>query len=222
MTLFYCIMGGIAFMIMLCVIISYSNKVEQLKTDNAILKRRNETLEERFGKETGQTTTSLAHSMTGVEILQTFAQSHQVTLTLDESFENEEWELYLFVYQGGHFYGFCNKYTDEVLLRYAYFYSLPYSEDALIRILHLCHDYSTEHRFVKIIYTIATNDSGEQEIYLHLHYEMMGVPQAGLECLLENAFGVAREISEILNTQGKIDEQPAALRKPMSRNDDQL
>jgi hypothetical protein len=58
MTLFYCIMGGIAFMIMLCVIISYSNKVEQLKTDNAILKRRNETLEERFGKETGQTTTS--------------------------------------------------------------------------------------------------------------------------------------------------------------------
>jgi hypothetical protein len=214
-------MGGIAFMIMLCVIISYSNKAEQFKTDNAILKRRNETLEERFGNETEQATTP-TRSMTGVEILKTFAQSHQVTLTPAEDYENEYWELYVFLYQGGQFYGFCNKYTDEVLLRYAYFYSLPYSEDALIRILHLCHDYSTEHRFVKIIYTIATNDSGEQEIYLHLHYEMMGVPQAGLECLLENAFGVAREISEILNTQGKIDEQPAALRKPMSRNVDQL
>jgi hypothetical protein len=214
-------MGGIAFMIMLCVIISYSNKAEQFKTDNVILKRRNETLEERFGNETEQATTP-TRSMTGVEILKTFAQSHQVTLTPAEDYENEYWELYVFLYQGGQFYGFCNKYTDEVLLRYAYFYSLPYSEDALIRILHLCHDYSTEHRFVKIIYTIATNDSGEQEIYLHLHYEMMGVPQAGLECLLENAFGVAREISEILNTQGKIDEQPAALRKPMSRNVDQL
>ena len=217
MTLFYCIMGGIVFMVMLCVILSYSNKVEQLKTDNAILKRLNEILEERLEQATTPT-----RSMTGVEILKTFAQSHQVTLTLDESFENEEWELYLFVYQGGHFYGVVNKYTDEVLLRYAYFYSLPYSEDALIRILHLCHDYSTGHRFVKIKYTIATNDSGEQEIYLHLLYDMMGVPQAGLECLLETAFGVAREISEILNTQGKIDEQPAALRKPMSRNDDQL
>lgn len=191
-----------AFVGMLCVIIYYAHKVDQLTTDNGILKHRNETLEERFSQEE-QATIAPAQRMTGVETLQTFAQAHQVQLEEATDFEDDDWELYRFTYQDGYFHSFVSKTSDEILIRYAHFYDLPYSNEAYIRILRLCDDFTSNRRYVKLTYSAETNDMGEQSIHLHLYYEMIGLSQAGLEYLLSYNFTFAREAAEAVDAISK-------------------
>lgn len=214
----FCVFGFVG---MLCAIIYYAHKVDTLTTDNGILKRRNATLEERFAQEEEQASIAASQPKTGVEILQTFAQSHQVDLQTQEDYENEDWELYCFTYQGGHFYSYVSNHSDEVLIRYAHFEDMPYSEAALTRIMRLCNEYSLHRRYVKLIYTLETNDMGDQEIQLHLYYDLIGVSQGGIEFLLNNTFVYAREVANILDDIRKEVEklQPSENKKPKTEED---
>lgn len=195
----FVIFGILAVVTPLFFSIYFKNKVDQLTTDNEILKRRNKTLEERFSQEEEQTTKTSTPLSTGVEILHTFAQSYQVQLEPAKNYDNEDWELYSFSYQGGHFHCFAGKETDEVLIRYAHFCSLPYSDDALFRTLRLCVEFTANRRYAKLTYTIDTNDLGEQEIHFHFCFDMIGILPIGLEYLLNHNFILAREASEAVD-----------------------
>ena len=195
----FVIFGILAIVIPLFFSIYFKNKADQLATDNGILKRRNETLEERFSQQDEQVQPAPVQHMSGVEILQTFAQSHQIQLEPDKEYDDEHWELYYFTYQGGHFYSYVSKQSDEVLIRYAHFDDMPYSDAAFYRILRLCDEYTANRRYVKLTYTAETNDMGEQEIHLHLYYDLIGVSQAGIEFLLNNNFAYAREVDNALD-----------------------
>ena len=195
----FVIFGILAIVIPLFFSIYFKNKADQLATDNGILKRRNETLEERFSQEDNQTSIAAAQPKTGVEILQTFAQSHQIQLEPDKEYDDEHWELYYFTYQGGHFYSYVSKQSDEVLIRYGHFDDMPYSYDAYIRVMHLCDEYTANRRYVKLTYSTETSDMGEQEIHLHLYYDLIGVSQSGIEFLLNNNFAYAREVDNALD-----------------------
>ena len=187
----------LAFIGMLCVIIYYAHKSEQLSIDNRILKRRNDTLEERFEKGDEQASAAPVQPETGVEILQAFAQSHQVRLK-PQSCNSEYWVLYCFTYQGGHFYSYASKQADEVLIRFEHFYEMPYSDDALILISRLCNDYTADKRYVKLVYSLVTTE-GEQEIHLHLHYDLIGATQGNIEFLLNCNFYFVREVCNAID-----------------------
>lgn len=210
-----------AFVGMLCIIIVYAHKVDTLTTDNGILKRRNETLEERFSQEDEQASIAAAQPTTGVEILQTFAQSHQIKLEPDKDFHDEDWELYFFSYQDGYFYSYVSKHSDELLIRYGRFNEMPYSDDALIRVLRLCDDYTAGRRYVKLTYTVGKNDMGEDEIQFHLYYDLIGVSQTGLEHLLNHNFTFAREVDGAIDDIRKELEalHPANTNKPKTEAD---
>lgn len=188
-----------AFVGMLCIILVYAHKVDTLTTDNGILKRRNETLEERFEKEDEQVSIAAAQPQTGVEILQTFAQNHQIQLEPDENYKDEDWELYFFTYQSGRFFSYVSKRSDEVLIRFAHFDDMPYSDAAFYRILRFCNEYAFQRRYVKLIYSVETNDMGDEEIQLHLYYDLIGVSQGGIEYLLNYNYSFAREVSHALD-----------------------
>ena len=210
-----------AFVGMLCIIIVYAHKVDTLTTDNGILKRRNETLEERFAQEDKQASIAASQPTTGVEILQTFAQSHQIKLEPVKDYNDEDWELYFFSYQGGHFYSYVAKRSDEVLIRYGHFNDMPYSNDAHIRVLRLCDEYTANRRYVKLTYSVEKNDMGEEEIQFHFYYDLIGVSQAGLEYLLNQNFNYAREASGLIDDIRKELEElhPADNGKPKTEAD---
>ena len=199
----------------------YKNKADKLAAEKEILKRRNETLEERFEKEDEQTSIAAAQPKTGVEILQTFAQNHQIQLEPDENYNDEDWALYFFTYQGGHFFSYVSKRSDEVLIRFAHFDDMPYSDAAFIRILRLCNEYAVKRRYVKLIYSVETNDMEDQEIQMHLYYDLIGVSQGGIEHLLNYNFTFAREVSNALDDIRKeIEElQPSDTNKPKTEAD---
>lgn len=185
----------------LCVIIYYAHKVDQLTTDNEILKRRNKTLEERFSQEDEHAseehpTVLSGQQTTGVEILQTFANTHQIKLEIQYDYENEAYELYKFMYQGGWFYCYAGKQTDEVLLRYGYFKELPCNEDMYMQILRLCDDFTSSRKYGKLTYTIDNDDPENKKIDLHLYIELIGVPQKGLEYVMNETFVWAREVCD--------------------------
>ena len=197
-----------AFVGMLCIIIVYAHKVDTLTTDNGILKRRNETLEERFAQEDKQASIAAAQPTTGVEILQTFAQSHQIKLEPDKDYQDEDWELYFFTYQDGYFYSYVSKHSDELLIRYGRFNEMPY-------------DYTAGRRYVKLTYTVGKNDMGEDVIQFHLYYDLIGVSQTGLEHLLNHNFTFAREVDGAIDDIRKELEalHPADTNKPKTEAD---
>lgn len=216
----FIVLSVFAFVGMLCVIIFYAHKVDTLTTDNGILKRRNETLEELFSKEEEHATTAPPKYWSGVEILQTFAQSHQVQLEPDENFNDKDWVLYFFTYQGGRFYSYVSKHSDEVLIRYAHFDDMAYSDAAHIRIMRLCNEYTADRRYVKLVYTLENNDMGEQEIHLHLNYDLLGVSQDGIEFLLNNNFIFVHEIGKIVDDFRKeVEELQPSTNKPKTEAD---
>lgn len=206
---------------MLCVTIYYAHKVDTLTTDNDILKRRNETLERRFSHEEEQASVAEAQPMTGVEILHAFAQSHQVRLEHDVNYNDDYWELYYFTYQVGRFYSYVGKLTDEVLIRFAHFDAIPYSDDAFIQILRLCDDFTANSRFVKLTYSLETNDMGEKEIQLHLYYDLIGVSEGGIEFILNSNFAFAREVINAMDVIRKAEEEqhPADNKRPKTEED---
>ena len=187
----------LAFIGMLCVIIYYAHKSDQLSIDNRILKRRNDTLEICFEKGDEQASAALGQPETGVEILQAFAQSHQVRLA-PQNYNDEHWELYHFTYQGGHFYSYVSKQSEEILIRFMHFDAMPYSDAALSRISRLCYDYTSNMSYVKLIYSLETTE-GEREIHLHLYYDLIGATQSGIEFLLGWNFNCVREVCNALD-----------------------
>ena len=213
-----CVFGFVG---LICVIAFYAHKVDTLTTDNGILKRRNETLEERFAQEDEQASIAAALPKTGVEILQTFAQSHQIKLEPSKDFNDDDWELYFFSYQGGYFYSYVSKHSDEVLIRYGRFNNIPYSDDAHIRVLRLCDEYTANRRYVKLTHSVEKNDMGEDEIQFHFYYDLIGVSQAGLEHLLNHTFNYAREASGLIEDIRKELEalHPADTNKPKTEAD---
>ena len=217
----------------------YKNKADKLAVEKEILKRRNETLEERFEKEDEQAHNEQpfvlsAQQTTGVEIMQSFAQSRQVDLDTDEDSCNENFESYRFSFQGGTFQCFAGKQTDEILLRYYYFYELPLSDNAFIRVLRLCNDYTKNCRYAKLVYSTHENEAGEEIIAMHFCYEMIGVHLEGLEYLLTHNFMLVRGATEALdtirqeeealcpadnkNSKTEADYQAMAIRMAMSRD----
>lgn len=222
----FIVLSVFAFVGMLCVIIFYAHKVDTLTTDNSILKRRNETLEERFEKEEEQASEEhpfvlSAQQTTGVEIMQSFAQSRQVYLESLEDYNDEDFEAYRFSFQGGNFQCYVGKRTDEVLLRYYYFYDLPLSNDAFFRVLRLCDDFTKNRKYAKLTYSTHENEAGEEIIAMHLCYEMIGIHLEALEHLLHHNFVLVREASEALDAIRQEVEalHPAETNKPKTEAD---
>ena len=185
----------IAFVIPVALCIIYKNKIESMETDLGILKKRNETLEERFANEDAQVNAAIeAAPQTGVVFLQQFAESHQIQLEKADAYEDEELELYRFRYQGGYFHCFVSKETDEVLLRYYHFFEIPYSKDAEVEVLRLCDVVTSGRRYAKLTYSM---DKECTRILLDLYFDMIGIPQAGFAHLLNSAFVLDRDVSEI-------------------------
>ncbi len=187
----------IAFVIPVALCIVYKNKIESMSTDLGILKKRNETLEERFSNEESNHSSDSAAGkiwQSGMEILQQFAQSHQVKLEKVEDYEDEHYELYGFLYQGGYFRCFVGKQSDEVLLRFYSFFDIPYSQDAVIEVLRLCDAVTSKRKYAKLTYHLDKEDP--DNISLDLYYEMIGISQDGLEHLLAFHFGIVSEVRE--------------------------
>lgn len=196
MTTTFIILCIIAFAIPVAFCIVYKRKIESMDTELGILKRRNATLEERFKNEeanhSADSTTEQAF-LPGVEILQQFAQSHQIQLEKVDDYKDEFFDLYYFRYQGGNFHCFVGKHSDEVLLRYYSFFAVPYSQEAEIQVLRLCDAVTNNRKYAKLTYTI---DKEKKNITLDIYYDMIGIPQLGLAHLLDTNFALVREVTE--------------------------
>lgn len=94
----FVIFGILAIIIPVGLCIFYKNRIEDLTTDNGILKKQNETLEERFNAEDAAGT-SQEVSMNAYDFLKAMGQKNQ--FEIEELDRNENWITSAFSYQGG-------------------------------------------------------------------------------------------------------------------------
>lgn len=207
------IIAALVSVLSICLCIHFKDKLDDVQIDNAVLKQRKGKLEEQIDSLNNQLSsrgTSYTSESSGVEILKNFAQAHQIQLEEVYEYQHENWELYQFTYQGGRFYCYAEKRTDEVLLRYSHFEALPYSEDMQIRVLQLCDGYTSDRSYAKLTYNVEKDNSQNQVIYLHLYYDIIGASQDALERILSYNFLCEREVSGALDDLRKTieNEQP--------------
>jgi hypothetical protein len=156
----------------------YQNK-QQLEQQLEQVQAANSTPEQRY--------------LTGLEIITLFAQTHQIRLEEVEN-SDEDFNRFNFSYQGDYFAVWASNKNDSIFIRTDIFASYPSNADNYWPIIRYCYHYTCTQTFVKTKYHIDKNDAGEDEIHLHLCYELMGTSPAGLEYILNSSFSSRREI----------------------------
>lgn len=217
------IISIIAIVVSFYLCIHFKNKLDDVQIDNAVLKQIKVKLEEQLEdlkNGTPANGTPNASHYSGVEILNAFSRAHQVQIEKHEDYEDEDWELYQFIYQDGKFCCYTHKKTDEVMLRYFYFETLPYSEDMEIRILRMCDSYTSQRKYVKLTYSVDEEKAGEPLIYLHLYFDLIGVTPEILEHIIRTNFHCAREVSDAVDElRKKMQEEPSQNAAPAAKTE---
>ena len=195
-------LGVIAVAVCLLITIIKSNHCDALQTEVGILRKRNNTLEEKFEQmESQDNSASGEFSRTiGSDTLERFAQENGCKLEHHESNELQ-WEVYTMRYQGGNFViytRFC-----EIIFQYQSFAELPYTPEAYMQVLALCYRFGQRYRYFKLDYEY---DQEQNLFRFSLAIELINSPFDWIEAILTATFSAVnvlrRELENIQNEGG--------------------
>lgn len=198
-------LGVIAVAVCLLITLLKSNRCDSLQTELDILRKRNNTLEEKFGQmESQENSVSREVSLTiGADTLERFAQENGCKLEHLET-EEGEWDAYAMRYQGGNFViytRFC-----EMVFRFNNFAELEYTRIAYTQLLALCYRFNQRYRYFKMDYEY---DQEKNLFNISLSIELINPPYDWLESILTATFTTAdvvrKELEKISNESGDDD-----------------
>lgn len=188
----FVIFGILAIIIPVGLCIFYKNKIEDLTTDNGILKKRNETLEERFNAEDAAGTIQEV-SMNAYDFLKAMGQRNQ--FEIEELDRNENWITSAFSYQGGNFVCFTGVGNDEFLLQFRGVIELTYTPANYEKVRTACLRFTEHYRYTKFFHSY---DDKENQLAVHIAIETIHPTEAAFMHYIHLCFRLASEIREYL------------------------
>ena len=144
------IIGIIIVVAGLIAIIVLQDANRRMKSENATLRSRIAGQEDALEGEK----TNNPHLCSGVEIIEAFCKDKQCELTsYEEDNDTTKVRYYRFKYQGGNFVCEAGVDDGEVLLRFYYIHTLPYSTGNLQNVMTVCKILNDKYKSGKLEYS---------------------------------------------------------------------
>ena len=137
----FVIFGILAIIILIGLSVYFKNQVDSLTTDNSILKKRNDTLEERFNAEDANDTSAAANAW---EFVQRVGRNHQ--FEVHENKSGDDWVEFTFTYQDGVFTGYAGTKDHELTLHYPCYFGIKRTLESFEKVRTLCQRATREFR----------------------------------------------------------------------------
>ena len=187
----FIIFGILAIIIPVGLCIFYKNKIDELTTDNSILKKRYDTLEERFNAEDANDTSATASAW---EFIQRVGRNHQ--FEVHEMKSGDDWVEFSFSYQDGAFTGYAGTKDHELTLHYPCYFGIKRTPESFEKVRTLCQRATREFRFIKVLYTYHEQSN---ELDMHFLIEVPNVSEEAFMDYLKRCFSKADIIRQTLN-----------------------
>ena len=214
-------LGAIAVAVCLLITILKSNRCDSLQTEVDILRKRNSTLEEKFGKLVPQKEQSISPdepqiTADALETIARFAIENGCKLEhLDAP--DSDWIIHSMTYQGGHFIVYTRRY--EMMLRFYDFAELEYTSDSLTQLLMLCLRFNNHSRYFKLDYDYKQ----ESNLFsLSIYIELINPPYESLESILDanwNAVNIVRREIEHIREECGMSNTPTTDSNPQAESE---
>ena len=164
----------------------YKNEIDELKLDNDILKRRNDTLEEKF--ET-MDVLPVNQAINAQDFLLEMGRKHQ--FEVEELERTDVWITNTFVYQGGQFVCYTGADGDELVLCFRGIASRPYTPENYEKVRNACHYMTKEYRYAKVFYRY---DNEENQLDIDIRMEAIHPTEDAFMYYLKLCFEIRDEV----------------------------
>lgn len=187
------IIGIIIVVAGLIAIIVQQDTIRRMKSENATLRSRIAGQEDAIEGEK----TNNPHLCSGVEIIEAFCKDKQCELTsYEEDNDTTKVRYYRFKYQGGNFVCEAGVDDGEVLLRFYYIHTLPYSAKNMQNVTSVCKLLNDKYKYGKLAYSY---DKEDNEIDLHIYVDSISPSADQIDYYIGLCFAMAAEARDMLN-----------------------
>ncbi len=177
----------------------YRNRIDNLSISNGILKRRNDTLEEKFE---AMDALPVRKAINAQDFLLEMGRKHQ--FKVEEINRDDLWITNVFTYQGGRFVCFTGANDSELMLYFRRMAVLPYTPENYEKVRTICSRMTDNYRHGKVVYEY--NDA-ENKLYIETRIGTIYPTEEAFMYFLDFSFEVRAQLERELNSSEQMTEE---------------